>query len=162
MIVNKSGNGCVIILLCKPLIMVWNISPMLVRVQDEPIDFQSLINSMRNAEAGAIVTFLGTVRNRSGDMPVAGLFYESYAEMAEKSIREIIDEAIDRFSVIDVSVIHRIGRLDLTEDSVAVCVSAPHRKEAFRACEFVIDRIKESVPIWKKDIGVDGKEIWRD
>ncbi len=135
---------------------------MLVRIQEEPIDFQQLINSMRNVEAGAIVTFLGTVRNTSGSIPVTGLYYESYAEMAEKSIKGIMDEAISMFSVIDVSVIHRIGHLGLMEDSVAVCVSAPHRKDAFHACEFVIDRIKETAPIWKKDLGVDGKEIWRD
>lgn len=135
---------------------------MLIRIQQEPIDLSYVINSMRNAEAGAIVTFLGTVRNTSGSIPVTGLYYESYTEMAEKNIRAIIDDAISKFGVLDISVIHRIGYVGLTEDSVAVCVSSPHRKEAFLACEFVIDRIKETVPIWKKDIGVDGKEKWRD
>lgn len=133
-----------------------------IQIQKEKIEPADVINSLRSPEAGAIVTFQGTVRRFSGDIEVSRLYYEAYREMAEKSIKQIADEAKDRFGIIDYSIIHRIGDIDLMEDSVIVSVSSEHREQAFSACKFIIDRIKSETPIWKKDIAVTGKAIWRD
>lgn len=135
---------------------------MLVSITNDPIDLDGLLKMTRNENAGAIVTFQGTVRRFTGDMEVKSLLYESYREMAEKTIGEIVGEAIGRFGVIDINVIHRIGEIGLTEDSVAISVASAHRKDAFRACEYVIDEIKSRVPIWKMDIKPEGTGKWRD
>ena len=135
---------------------------MLIRIQEEPIDYGDLIEKMRNESAGAIVSFLGTVRNTSVNLKVSGLEYSSYREMALKMIGEIAEEAVEKYGITDYAIVHRLGKLGLKEDSVAVCVASPHRKEGFRACEFIIDSIKEKVPIWKKDIVEGGEEKWRD
>ena len=135
---------------------------MLIRIQDEPIDYGGLIEKLRNESVGAIVSFLGTVRNTSINLRVSGLEYSSYREMALKMMGDIADEAVEKFGIKDYTIVHRMGRLNLKEDSVAVCVASPHRKEGFRACEFIIDSIKEKVPIWKKDIVEGGEEKWRD
>jgi molybdopterin synthase catalytic subunit len=135
---------------------------MLIRIQEEPIDYGDLIEKMRNESAGAIVSFLGTVRNTSVNLKVSGLEYSSYREMALKMMGEIAEEAVEKYGITDYAIVHRLGKLGLKEDSVAVCVASPHRKEGFRACEFIIDSIKEKVPIWKKDIVEGGEEKWRD
>lgn len=135
---------------------------MKISVQNEKIEVADTIESLRIPEAGAIVTFQGTVRRFSGDIEVTRLYYEAYREMAVKSIKQIADEAKERFGIIDYSIIHRIGDIDLTEDSVIVSVSSEHREEAFSACKFIIDRIKIETPIWKKDIAVSGEATWRD
>ncbi|MFG1449662.1 MAG: molybdenum cofactor biosynthesis protein MoaE [Thermoplasmataceae archaeon] len=135
---------------------------MKISVQKEKIEVADTIESLRTPEAGAIVTFQGTVRRFSGDIEVTRLYYEAYREMAVKSIKQIADEAKERFGIIDYSIIHRIGDIDLTEDSVIVSVSSEHREEAFSACKFIIDRIKIETPIWKKDIAVSGEATWRD
>jgi|ACXJ01.1.fsa_nt_gi molybdopterin synthase catalytic subunit len=135
---------------------------MKISVQKEKIEVADTIESLRTPEAGAIVTFQGTVRRFSGDIEVTRLYYEAYREMAVKSIKQIADEAKERFGIIDYSIIHRIGNIDLTEDSVIVSVSSEHREEAFSACKFIIDRIKIETPIWKKDIAVTGEATWRD
>ena len=135
---------------------------MKISVQKEKIEVADTIESLRTPEAGAIVTFQGTVRRFSGDIEVTRLYYEAYREMAVKSIKQIADEAKERFGIIDYSIIHRIGNIDLTEDSVIVSVSSEHREEAFSACKFIIDRIKIETPIWKKDIAVSGNATWRD
>lgn len=135
---------------------------MLIKIQEDPINIDAMIDSLRSEDSGAIVTFLGTVRNNSGDLMVKALFYECYYEMAIKMIGEIVAEARHKFMINDAAVTHRIGLVGITEDSVAVCVSAAHRLDAFRACEFIIDGIKKKVPIWKKDITDDGSAHWRD
>lgn len=135
---------------------------MTVEVTDSPIDIARLIEKTRNADAGALVTFQGTVRKFSGNVEVVSLDYESYKEMAIKQMNDIVGTAVKRFGVLEINVVHRIGNVKLTEDSVAICCSSPHRKEAFEACRFVIDEIKEKVPIWKKDITPQGVPKWRD
>lgn len=135
---------------------------MLIRIQDEPIDYNDLIEKMRDESVGAIVSFLGTVRNTSANLRVSGLEYSSYREMALKMMGEIAEEAVKKYGITNYAIVHRIGRLSLKEDSVAVCVASPHRSEGFRACEFIIDSIKEKAPIWKKDIAIGGEEKWRD
>ncbi len=135
---------------------------MSIEITESPIDVYSLIERTRNNNAGALVTFQGTVRRMTGDLEVESLTYESYREMAIKTINEILQEALHKYDVIEINVVHRLGNVKLKEDSVAICCSAPHRKEAFRACEFVIDEIKTRVPIWKKDVTPEGSEKWRD
>lgn len=135
---------------------------MFVAITSDRINVEELVERTRNAEAGAIVTFQGTVRRLSGDIEVESLIYESYREMAEKVIREIVDEAMGRFAVTDINVIHRVGKVELKEDSVAICVASPHRKDGFMACQYVIDEIKTRAPVWKKDVQPQGQQAWRD
>ena len=135
---------------------------MLIRIQEEPIDYGDLIEKIRSESVGAIVSFLGTVRNTSVNLKVSGLKYSSYREMALRMMGEIAEEAVKKYGITDYAIVHRLGRLNLKEDSVAVCVASPHRKEGFRACEYIIDSIKEKVPIWKKDIAEGGEGKWRD
>lgn len=135
---------------------------MTVEITDSEIDITSLIEKTRNLNAGALVTFQGTVRKMTGDFEVESLTYESYKDMAIKQIQGIVEEAIQRFGVIGINVVHRLGNIKLTEDSIAICCASSHRKEAFKACEFVIDEIKEKAPIWKKDITPEGTSKWRN
>ncbi len=137
-------------------------SQMTVEITQKPIDVNELIERTRDENAGALVTFQGTVRKMTGDLEVESLTYDAYGEMAVKKIVEIVVDAKKKFNVIGINIIHRIGKVDLTQDSVAICCSAPHRKEAFLACEYVIDEIKVRVPIWKKDNTPEGKSRWRD
>lgn len=109
---------------------------------------------------GAVVVFVGVVRDRTDDRSVDGLHYESYSEMALSEMRSIADEAISRFEVGRIWMVHRIGELTVGEASVFIGVSAPHRGPAFDACEYCIDTLKERVPIWKKEVFSDGQSRW--
>ncbi len=135
---------------------------MFVTITESPIDINNLIEKTRNEDAGAIVSFQGTVRRFTGELEVESLIYESYNEMAEKTMIKICQDALEKYNVIDINVVHRIGKIELKEDSVAICVASAHRKDAFLACEYVIDTIKEKVPIWKKDVTPKGEQQWHD
>jgi molybdopterin synthase catalytic subunit len=130
------------------------------RLTPEPIDFLALIELVRRDDSGAVVTFLGTVRDLTEGRVTTSLDYESYPQMAEKKLAEIEDETRARWPVGDMAMIHRLGHLEVGEISVAVAVSCPHRAQAFEACRFVIDRLKEIVPIWKKEHWADGTTEW--
>jgi len=108
---------------------------------------------------GAVVTFCGAVRNHSGETSTDFLVYDAYKEMAEKKMSEIGDQAKKQWNIEDVAILHRIGRLEIGEISVLIAVASPHRAEAFDACRYVIDKLKETVPIWKKEVGENG-EAW--
>jgi len=108
---------------------------------------------------GAFCLFLGVVRNENGGRPVLHLEYEAFEEMALPLLREIADEAKRRWHVTDVRIVHRLGRMEIGETSVAIAVSAPHRGEAFEACRYAIDTLKRTVPIWKKEFYADGA-VW--
>ena len=110
--------------------------------------------------SGAVVIFLGVVRNHAEGRPVEALTYEAYPPMADKKMLEIAEEAHSRWPLHRVAVAHRIGHLGIGDASIAIGVSSSHRKEAFAACEFVMDRIKEDVPIWKKEHWADGPAHW--
>ncbi len=101
--------------------------------------------------AGAVCTFLGTVRELTGERRTVALDYEAYPEMALKKLAELEDEARRRWPIIELALVHRVGDLDLGEVSVVVAVSCPHREQAFEACRWLIDTLKEVVPIWKKE-----------
>ena len=111
-------------------------------------------------EAGAVAQFLGTVRNHNDGAAVAGLAYEAYREMAEAQIRKITDAARARWGVLGTHTVHRIGALDIGDVAVCVTVSSAHRDDAFAACRFIIDEVKQSAPIWKNEMLTDGAERW--
>lgn len=134
----------------------------MVSLTHQPIDFATLTESVRCNGSGAVCLFLGTVRDLTGDDVTAFLEYEAYPPMAEKKLAEIEAEIRQRWPVGDIAIIHRLGRLAVGEVSVAVAVSTPHRAEAFDACRYAIDTLKEVVPIWKKDISPDGAAEWSD
>jgi molybdopterin synthase catalytic subunit len=124
------------------------------------IDFASLTEEVRRPDCGAVVLFLGTVRDLTHGRETAALDYEAYPAMAEKKMAEIEQEARDRWPVGEMIMVHRLGHLDVGEVSVAVAVSCPHRSQAFEACRYAIDRVKEIVPIWKKENWADGATEW--
>ncbi len=124
-----------------------------------PIDPRELEAAVSHPGAGAIVTFTGIVRDNSRGQTVTHLDYEAYAEMAVPQMRKIGDEIKERWPAARVAMAHRTGHLEIGEASVVIAVSCPHRDEAFEACRWGIDRLKESVPIWKKEVGTAG-EVW--
>jgi molybdopterin synthase catalytic subunit len=125
------------------------------RIVREPIDVRALEAQVSGVENGAVVTFIGQVRRKSRGREVAYLEYDAYVPMAEKLMGQIARDASERWPV-EVAIQHRIGKLDLTEPSVVVCVGSPHRGDAFEACRYCIDTLKETVPIWKKEVCPDG------
>lgn len=120
------------------------------------LDARELEAAVTHPGAGAICTFTGIVRDSSRGQPVTHLDYEAYAEMAVPQMRKIGEEIKRRWPGARVAMAHRTGHLEIGEVSVVVCVSAPHREEAFAACKWGIDSLKESVPIWKKEHAADG------
>lgn len=129
------------------------------RVVDGPIDLDAVTAAVADPAAGAIVTFQGTVRDNARGRQVLYLEYDAYPAAAEKMLAQIGDEIRERWGIDRVAITHRIGRVEVGEPSVAIAVAAPHRAEAFDACRYAIDRIKEIVPIWKKEV-YQGGETW--
>ena len=132
-----------------------------VRLVSDRIDAESLIATAKRAEDGAVVVFDGIVRNHSRGRKTLYLDYEAYEEMALKQMRALAAEARARFGVRAVSLVHRLGRLTIGETSVLIVVSSAHRAQAFDACRWLIDTLKKTVPIWKKETFVDGA-VWAD
>ena len=128
----------------------------LFEVTADPLDARRLEAAVTHKSAGAICTFTGVVRDSSRGRSVTHLDYEAYAEMATGQMRKIGDEIAERWPEARVAMAHRTGRLEIGEASVVVSVSCPHRAEAIAACKWGIDRLKESVPIWKKEHAADG------
>lgn len=130
-----------------------------VTVGDEPIDGGALLNEVGRPDSGATVLFLGTVRDHSEDKEgVTHLEYEVFAERVEPKISEIVDEASERWPVLNAVVEHRSGVVELGEASVAVAVACAHRSDAFEAARFIIDELKKRAPIWKKEFWPGGSE----
>jgi molybdopterin synthase catalytic subunit len=132
----------------------------MVRLTDEPIDYAALTESVRRPGCGGVVLFLGTVRDLTGEQVTEALDYEAYPAMAERKLAEIEREARERWPVGEIALVHRLGHMRVGEASVAVAVSCPHRAEAFEACRYAIDRLKQIVPIWKKENRPDGTSDW--
>jgi MoaE-MoaD fusion protein len=125
----------------------------------EPIDADALVASLKRGEDGAVVVFDGIVRNHSRGRPTLHLDYEAYDELALKQMRDLATQAVQRFAVRDVLIVHRLGRLAIGQTSVLIAVASPHRSQAFDACRWLIDTLKTTVPIWKKETFVDGA-VW--
>lgn len=131
-----------------------------VAIVDEPIDLERLVAEVSETGCGAILTFLGTVRDRHHGRAVLRLEYSAYEEMAVSELRAIAVEVRERWPVRRIAIVHRIGTLEIGEVSIAIVLSLPHRKEGFAALEHAIDTIKERVPIWKKEHFSDGSAGW--
>ena len=124
----------------------------------EPLNVDRVVENVRRPSAGALVTFEGVVRDHTGDRDVDYLEYDAYPEMAFAKLAETAEEASEKWDDVQIAVHHRWGRLEIGEAAVVIAVSSPHRADAFDACRWVIDRLKEVVPIWKKEVSPDGSE----
>jgi len=129
-------------------------------VTSGPIDPARLLGDCLSPDDGAALLFWGVVRNQNEGRPVSHLEYSAYAEMAERMMRRIGEEAIARFGVGEVRVAHRVGTLAIGEASVAIAVASPHRAEAYEASRYVIEELKRRVPVWKREGYVDGESEW--
>jgi molybdopterin synthase catalytic subunit len=127
-------------------------------ISKEPIDIQAVIDKVVQREAGAITTFIGTVRELTKGKRTLFLIYEAYEAMAVKKLQQIGSEIEERWEGSKVAITHRVGRLDITDVAVVIAVSTPHRADAYEANRYAIERIKEIVPIWKKEHWEDGVE----
>ena len=125
---------------------------------DDPIDPQALVNRVMRQSDGAYVLFEGVVRNHHDGKAVESIFYDAYRPMAEKEIDKVVREVEARFPDVALAVVHRLGQLVVGDSSIAIVAASAHRAEAFEACRMTIDRIKETVPIWKKERGPGGEE----
>jgi len=125
---------------------------------DAPIDVAALIRRVLRPSDGAYVLFDGVVRNHHEGHAVESILYEAYRPMAEKEIYKIVTNTHDQYPDVEIAVLHRLGNLRVGDSSIAIVCASPHRAEAFAACRMLIDRIKETVPIWKKERGPDGEE----
>jgi molybdopterin synthase catalytic subunit len=132
----------------------------MILLTPDPIDHAALTEAVRRPDCGAVVTFLGTVRDLTDGKETIALDYEAYPGMAVQKMAEIEREVRHRWPVGEMKMIHRTGHLGIGEVSVAVAVSCPHRAQAFEACRHAIDRLKELVPIWKKENWADGSTEW--
>ena len=129
------------------------------RVTEERLSLEAVVAEVADEGAGGIATFSGTVRRQSRGREVTHLEYEAYAEMAEDVMAGLARELEGRYDLCAVAIHHRVGRLEVGETSVAIAVSAPHRQDALAACKDAIDRLKETVPLWKKEV-YEGGEEW--
>ncbi len=125
---------------------------------DDAIDPHALVESVLRRSDGAYVLFEGVVRDHHEGKAVESIFYDAYRPMAEKEIESILREVQAQFPDVALAVVHRLGHLVVGDASIAIVAASPHRAESFAACRLVIDRIKETVPIWKKERGPDGEE----
>ena len=134
--------------------------PLLVRLSSEPLSVDDALAFIADPGAGGTCVFVGTVRDRSDAGDVTGLHYEAWGDLATERLREIAAEMLDRWPLRRVAILHRTGDLAIGDASVVVACSAPHRAEAFEACRHGIERLKEDVPIWKKEGLVSGDARW--
>lgn len=132
----------------------------MIELTNNPINTAELLSGISSPRAGAVVLFLGTTRQFTAGRETASLDYECYAEMAERKLGELETEAYKRWPIEASAIVHRLGRVEIEEASVAVAVSSGHRQAAFEAAKWLIDSIKEIVPIWKKENWADGSSGW--
>lgn len=132
----------------------------MIELTDQPIDTSRVLTRVASNQAGAVILFLGTTREFTDGRQTASLDYECYPEMAEQKLAELETEARSRWPLVECVLVHRIGHLKLGEASVAVAVSSPHRRAAFEAGQWLIDTLKEVVPIWKRENWADGSSQW--
>ncbi|MEM6261895.1 MAG: molybdenum cofactor biosynthesis protein MoaE [Bacteroidota bacterium] len=130
-----------------------------IAIHDSPLDVQAILDQVYSDKCGAVNVFIGTVRNSTKGKQVVRLDFEAYKSMAIKEMNKIALRAIDQWPVEHIAIVHRTGTLAIGEIAVVIAVSTPHRAASFAACQFAIDTLKETVPIWKKEIFEDG-EVW--
>lgn len=132
---------------------------MLIRVTEAPLSIDEAVSAVASPAAGAINVFLGVVRDNNLGRSVDHLEYEAYPTMAERVMRELAEEAVSRFGLIDCAILHRTGALQIGETSLLVAISSGHRAESFEGGKWLVDEIKKRVPVWKKEIW-EGGESW--
>ncbi len=132
----------------------------MIQLTEKAIDVSAVIQSVENPAAGAVVLFLGTARDMTDQQPVESLEYEAYPEMAERKLADLENQARRLWELVDCAIVHRLGAVPIGQTCVAIAVSSAHRKEAFEAGRWLIDQIKEVVPIWKKEHLTDGSGRW--
>jgi molybdopterin synthase catalytic subunit len=128
------------------------------RLSAEPLDVARVVDEAASEDAGAVATFVGTVRRRSRDRDVQYLEYEAFEEMAEPMLVRLADDLTARHGLTRVAIHHRVGRVEIGEPSVVIAVSAPHRAAALDACREAIDTLKGTIPLWKKEVYAGGEE----
>ena len=122
----------------------------MIEITSNPITREKIIQAAESPKAGALNVFIGTVRSNTSNKKVIRLEYECYEAMAKSEIQKIIDQACTRWPLLKVAISHRTGILAIGDEAIVLAVSTPHRKESFEACQFIIDTLKQTVPIWKK------------
>jgi molybdopterin synthase catalytic subunit len=130
----------------------------IVTITHDPLDRAKLVEAVTQASVGGIVVFEGVVRDNARGKQVRYLEYDVYPEMALAKIHEIVDTVEQRWPGTNVAIAHRVGRLEIGEASVIIATGTPHRNEAFEACRYIIDTLKTTVPIWKKEVAINGEE----
>ena len=132
-----------------------------IRVQEENFSVEDEINEIKKTSnrIGGVVTFLGTARDFSKGRNVTKMVFEHYPGMAEKKLEELRSNALEKFDIIDMNIIHRVGEIGIGENIVLIIAAAEHRADAFNACKWCIDELKKIVPIWKKEFTTDG-DVW--
>jgi molybdopterin synthase catalytic subunit len=130
-----------------------------IKISDKPLNIQSCIDWVITPQCGGIDVFIGTVRSATKGKTVVRLEFDAYQNMALKEMKKIADEALQKWSIYKISIHHRTGVLEIGEVPVVIAVSAAHRDAAFEACRYIIDTLKQTVPIWKKEVFEDG-EVW--
>ena len=128
----------------------------MIQITDKPIEVEKVIAAAGNNGAGAVNVFIGTIRDTAFEKKVVRLEYEAYEEMAISEAQKVVDEAKTRWTILGYAVSHRVGVLNPGEVAVVVAVATKHRKASFEACQFIIDTLKERVPIFKKEVYEDG------
>ena len=131
----------------------------MIEITYDALDPEAITDRVRSGSAGAVITFLGTTRDNTADRAVLYLEYEAYEPMAEKKLAEVAQEMMERWPLTAVAISHRLGRLEITDISLVVVVSSQHRGHAFEAAQYSVDRLKQIVPIWKKEF-FKGGEVW--
>lgn len=129
-------------------------------ISSKPLDICKILSLGHDPQSGAVVLFSGEVRNHNKGKAVTHLYYEAYEEMATKMIEQIISDARAKWDLSKVACVHRTGRLNIGESAVVVVTSSAHRKEAYQANQYIIDRVKHEAPIWKKEFYEDGSHVW--
>lgn len=130
-----------------------------ILLSDQPLDINTALEAVNDGSAGAVDVFIGTVRNKTQERTVVRLEYEAYDSMAIKEMEKLAEETASKWPVAKIAIHHRKGTLFIGDIAVIIAVSTPHRQEAFEACKYTIDTLKQRVPIWKKEIFEDG-ETW--
>lgn len=144
-------NGCQFI----------DFGPNIKRITSKEIDVKSVLGSINNnGDFGATVLFIGTVRNYGDNGPVIGMTYEAYVGMAEERIKTIETEVKKRWDVKEIRIVHRVGDLNIGDISITIGISTPHSKDAFDASQFILNKIKQDIPIWKNEILLNGNTKW--
>ena len=132
----------------------------MIQIVHNSIDAASVLASVSQPDCGANVLFTGTTRRMTGDRETNRLEYECYESMAIAKMQALVDSACDQWPVAKASIVHRVGVVDIGEASIAVAVSTPHRADAFAAAAWLLERLKQEVPIWKREIWTDGNQEW--